>query len=54
MNAKRYLRGMLGQGWYNFTECLAWAITYRKTPEDWIYRCGETACPEDWKPQVRA
>ena len=21
---------------------------------DWIYRCGETACPEDWKPQVRA
>lgn len=20
----------------------------------WIYRCGETACPEDWKPQVRA
>lgn len=23
MNAKRYLRGMLGQGWYNFTECLA-------------------------------
>lgn len=24
MNAKQYLRGMLGQGWYNFTECLAW------------------------------
>lgn len=20
----------------------------------WIYRCGETACPEDWKPRVRA
>ena len=19
----------------------------------WIYRCGETACPEDWKPRVR-
>ncbi len=37
MNVKRYLRGMLGQGWYNFTECLAWAITYRRTPEDLIY-----------------
>ena len=22
--------------------------------DDWIYRCGETACPEDWKPQVQA
>ena len=20
----------------------------------WIYRCGETACPEDWEPRVRA
>lgn len=37
MNAKRWLRGMVGQGWYNFTECLAWAITYRKTPEDVDY-----------------
>ena len=37
MNAKRYLRGMLGQGWYNFTECLAWAILYRKMPEELEY-----------------
>ena len=27
---------------------------YIRKAEDWIYRCGETACPEDWKPQVRA
>lgn len=37
MNAKRYLRGMLGQGWYNFTECLAWAVLYRKMPEELEY-----------------
>ena len=37
MNAKRYLRGMVGQGWYNFTECLAWAILYRKMPEELEY-----------------
>ena len=37
MNTKRYLRGMVGQGWYNFTECLAWAILYRKVPEELEY-----------------
>ena len=37
MNAKRYARGMAGQLWYNFTECLAWAITYRKVPEELVY-----------------
>lgn len=42
MNAKRYLRGMLGQGWYNFTECLAWAILYRKMPEELEY-CHKVA-----------
>ena len=35
MNAKRYLRGMLGQGWYNFTECLAntWEFALPYLPE---------------------
>ena len=42
MNAKRYLRGMVGQGWYNFTECLAWAILYRKMPEELEY-CHKVA-----------
>ena len=21
--------------------------------DEWIFRCAETACPEDWKPRVR-
>ena len=58
MNAKRYLRGMLGQGWYNFTECLAWAILYRKMPEELEYchkvaygpneYCGAAEPPARW------
>ena len=32
-----------------------WYSVYCKLfTTNWIYRRGETACPEDWKPQVRA
>lgn len=37
MNKKIYARGMLGQYWYNFTELLAMALTYRPIPDDIIY-----------------
>lgn len=37
MTTKRYLRSMLGQYWYNFTECLAWAIVKRPIPEELDY-----------------
>lgn len=29
-------------------------ILDRVAKQYWIYRCGETACPEDWEPRVRA
>lgn len=34
---KLYLRGMTGQLWYNFTECLAYTLLYRRTPKELIY-----------------
>ena len=29
-------------------------MLYGLLASGWLFRCGETACPEDWKPQVRA
>lgn len=37
MNRKIYARGMLGQYWYNFTELLAYALTYKPVPSELIY-----------------
>lgn len=38
MNKKVYYRGRLGTCWYNFTESLAYAITYRPTPANVNYK----------------
>ena len=32
-----YYRGKIGQYWYNFTECLAYALLWRPTPDELIY-----------------
>ncbi len=37
MDKKLYLRGKAGTCWYNFTESLAYALTYKPTPEGIIY-----------------
>lgn len=37
MNKKVYLRGKIGQYWYNFTELLVYALTARPCPKDLIY-----------------
>lgn len=37
MNKKIYVRGMLGQYWYNSTELLAYALTFRPIPKELIY-----------------
>ncbi|MEE1320497.1 MAG: alpha/beta hydrolase [Acutalibacteraceae bacterium] len=37
MDRKIYLRGMVGQCWYNFTEGLAYALLYRPIPKELIY-----------------
>ena len=37
MDKKVYLRGKAGTYWYNFTEGLAYALTYKPTPENLIY-----------------
>ncbi len=34
---KLYLRGLIGQYWYNFTELLAYCILYRPTPKNLLY-----------------
>lgn len=36
-NKKIYLRGKIGQYWYNFTELLVYALTVRPCPKDLIY-----------------
>lgn len=40
-----YLRGLIGQYWYNFTEALVYGLVYRPTPSDLIYnkkiKCGD-------------
>ncbi len=38
MNKKLYARGMVAQGWYNFTEGLVYALIARPTPKNLIYR----------------
>ena len=38
MDKKVYNRGMLGQWFYNSTEVLALALTYRRMPKDIDYR----------------
>ena len=37
MEKKVYYRGLAGTCWYNFTEALAYALTYKPTPENVIY-----------------
>lgn len=37
MNKKLYLRGLVAQGWYNFTEGLVYTLITRPTPSDLIY-----------------
>lgn len=37
MNKKLYLRGLVAQGWYNFTEGLVYALITRPTPSNLIY-----------------
>ena len=37
MDKKLYIRGKAGTCWYNFTESLAYALTYKPTPEGIIY-----------------
>ena len=37
MDKKVYFRGKLGCGWYNFTEFLAWLLTYERTPKGVTY-----------------
>ncbi len=37
MDKKVYNRGMIGQYWYNFTEALAYGITYRPAPDGLTY-----------------
>ncbi len=37
MNKKMYLRGMVAQGWYNFTEGLVYALIARPTPKNLNY-----------------
>ncbi|MBQ8209686.1 MAG: alpha/beta hydrolase [Clostridia bacterium] len=37
MNRKLYARGMIGQYWYNFTELLAYALTFKPVPNELIY-----------------
>lgn len=32
-----YLRGLIGQYWYNFTEALVYGLVYRPTPEELVY-----------------
>ena len=37
MDKKLYMRGLVAQKWYNFTEGLVYALTVRPTPENLIY-----------------
>lgn len=37
MDKKLYFRGIVGRYWYNFTELLAYALTFKPTPKDVIY-----------------
>ncbi len=37
MDKKVYNRGMIGQYWYNFTEALAYGLTYRPAPDELTY-----------------
>lgn len=37
MDKKVYYRGKIGTYWYNFTESLAYALTYKPTPKNLIY-----------------
>lgn len=37
MDKKIYLRGKIGQYWYNFTELLVYALTARPCPKDLVY-----------------
>ena len=37
MEKKVYIRGLAGQLWYNATEVLAYALTYRPVPDDVEY-----------------
>ena len=38
MDKKLYIRGKLGQYWYNFTEALVYALTVRPCPENLEYK----------------
>lgn len=38
MNKRLYIRGTAGTYWYNFTECLAYAVLHRKTPAGLVYK----------------
>lgn len=38
MNKKLYARGLVAQGWYNFTEGLVYGLIARPTPSDLIYQ----------------
>lgn len=37
MDKKVYIRGLLGQYWYNFTEALVYGLVYRPTSSELIY-----------------
>ncbi len=37
MDKKLYMRGLVAQKWYNFTEGLVYALTVRPTPENLLY-----------------
>lgn len=37
MDKKVYLRGKIGTGWYNFTECLAYLVLHRPTPKSCLF-----------------
>ena len=37
MDKKVFYRGKIGTYWYNFTESLAYALTYKPTPDNLIY-----------------
>ncbi len=37
MDKKLYYRGKAGTVWYNFTECFAYVILHRKTPDNCFY-----------------
>lgn len=46
MERKLYFRGMLGQAWYNSSEALAYALLYRPTPKELVYKPKVSYGPE--------